>query len=178
MCSEPNLVVLLHLTHQVIEVAFVEFEPGIEAHGTFNGLFGCDDSGRLLQRDEQAICHFSQTADDLKRFSGALITVAHRFRPARGLEPRIEPALLGDVPPAANVGIRLSVGQVQDGLMDTPVIGRGLIEPHFLRELAERRKKDNGRSTEEIQLFGRYVGSHSFPLTFSEEDRTVRLMEQ
>ena len=174
MCSEPNLVVLQHLTHQVNEVAFVEFEPGIEAHGTFNGLFGCDDSGRLLQGDKQAIRHFSQTADDLKRFSGALITVAQRFPPARGLELRIEPALLCNIPPAANVGIRLSVGQVQDGLMDTPVIGRGLIEPHFLRELAERRKKDNRRSTKGIQLFGPYLISHAVLLPISQKGRATR----
>src|ERR1700747_1856893 len=96
MSSPPDFVTVGHLHDMVEEVALVMFEPVIQAQLATRRLSGPVRFRSLLQRNEQSMCRFAQTTDDLERLLCALMTIPEGLCPACRIESQIEASAFSD----------------------------------------------------------------------------------
>lgn len=102
---------------------------------------------------QDAVGHVSQAHKKPKGVFCTLMIVAKRGRPPEGVDIGDDGSGLSDELPAAQVGLGLGVGQMQDGLVNAPAVACRASDPHPLGTLAKHFREDSWASAEKVQRF-------------------------
>src|SRR5690242_7956556 len=110
--------------------------------------------------------HSSEPRDQSERLFRALVKISQRRRPRRGIVNLRSRSGLGNKLAAADVTLRLAIGEVQNNLVDAPAVPRRAVEPHFPRASPQRLRQENWPASKILQLFRTRFVSHEALLPY------------
>ena len=133
----PRFVDVLHLVDVAVGMLLVGLEPCVESHrATFRMLDGVRPN-RIRESPDQFVRRFAKMFEQLKGCVGTLIMVSERFRPSVFIVAENDLTRFGNVSSAPDEAVCLTVGDMDNDLVDAPPIRCWLIFPHPLGKFAE-----------------------------------------
>src|ERR1700722_10159174 len=142
------------------DVSLLFLDPSLQADLAISRMARCLRPYHFWQGSKTLISHPAEPADEFEGLACALVEITERARPASRVNVVNMAAGLCNHETTANVLAGFPVSQVENDLVDTPFLRRGLEKPHFLGEIPNGGGKQSRPSPEGFQRLPSCITVH------------------